>query len=1057
MALQDPRLEIMVNDEPVSFMVDTGARYSSIRSQPTGTYVTNNTISLTGFEGNATNLPFLSPATVQIASQTASHCFILAPQCPINLLGRDLLITLCPLIKCSADGLLLTFPDGASFHCSAYTDSMFPLMEASQIPDPVRPVADIYWALVDTCSPSWLQCGEVFSSWLPWIRSLRPYHPPLDPLHCTLFYDRHEDLVYREAFTHITGQRWCLDTQCMYIGPPGVSLSVQLTHDQMLWYHMAHPTDPGVLPCRPHISLMIAPDHTAKDLGPFTKRCIEATDWRPTTIPSLSYSHTLDSYKVTCAPAQVPSTLEHSLLNRPHGRETMDADGSSTLLDSLPASLWSVSPTDVGMCNVSPVTFSVSGDPVYVSQYPMSPAGEEGIADTIEGLLAAGVIIPLTCPSPWNTPILPVEKKGTGKYRMVHDLRKVNASVSTSLLPVPNPFAALSSLTPQHTHFTCVDLANAFFCLPLHPDVAPIFAFTWRGKRYTYSRLPQGFVLSPGIFNNTLRSLLSTLTLPDGVLLIQYVDDILLAAPSESACLSATESLLTHLHAVGLKCSRSKLQCARAQVSFLGRVVSSSGLGLSSAHRSAILSHPQPQTVKQLLSFLGLANYSRNHIPDFTDLTAPLRVMITEAGMRNLSAPLSWSIEREQCFTLLKQGLSSASDLCIPDYSLPFHLDVSVKAKTAAAVLYQKKGELRNVCLYVSTGLEPYEQRHPTCATFASALARLVRKTSHIVLKHTLHIHTHHDVAHYVTSAQFTMTAGRQRRIESELIQPHILFATTTVNMADLSSDGDQGTPHDCVDTARKQMTLRPHLYSEPLQEVDRILFTDGCCFKGEDGLTSSYAVVEKQLDTHNTYRTIETAQIEGKQSAQRAELVAVTRALTLSTDQSVNIYTDSAYVCTVVHTALGEWLRTDFLTATGQPVRHLEDVQKLHAALLLPSKVAIIKCRGHSKQQDDVSKGNDAADAAAKQTAGYIPTETGQMIQTVTDELFPHDTPNILGWQREAAPEELSAWWAHGAAKTDKGVWVKDDRPLIPQARLNTLIDEAHTHPFHVSLFYLL
>ncbi|XP_029958749.1 uncharacterized protein LOC115396827 [Salarias fasciatus] len=90
-------------------------------------------------------------------------------------------------------------------------------------------------------------------------------------------------------------------------------------------------------------------------------------------------------------------------------------------------------------------------EPVYQKQYPTSPAGEEGISETIDGLLEAGVLVPLSEPSPWNTPILPVQKK----------------------------------------------------------EVAPIFAFTWKGRQYSYSRLPQGFELSPGIFNAILKSLLT--------------------------------------------------------------------------------------------------------------------------------------------------------------------------------------------------------------------------------------------------------------------------------------------------------------------------------------------------------------------------------------------------------------------------------------------------------------------------------------------------------------------------------------------------------------------
>ena len=41
--------------------------------------------------------------------------------------------------------------------------------------------------------------------------------------------------------------------------------------------------------------------------------------------------------------------------------------------------------------------------------------------------------------------------------------------------------------------FMVIDLANAFFCLPLHSDLQPIFAFTNNGTQYTYNHMLQGF------------------------------------------------------------------------------------------------------------------------------------------------------------------------------------------------------------------------------------------------------------------------------------------------------------------------------------------------------------------------------------------------------------------------------------------------------------------------------------------------------------------------------------------------------------------------------------
>lgn len=57
-----------------------------------------------------------------------------------------------------------------------------------------------------------------------------------------------------------------------------------------------------------------------------------------------------------------------------------------------------------------------------------------------------------------------------------------------------------------------------------------------------------------------------TLQFPEGVLLVQYVEDLLLVAPTLDACLDASRKLLHLIIVAGLKVSESKL--ARKQVVF---------------------------------------------------------------------------------------------------------------------------------------------------------------------------------------------------------------------------------------------------------------------------------------------------------------------------------------------------------------------------------------------------------------------------------------------------------------------------------------------------------
>lgn len=819
-------LQMTVEKHTLPFMVDTGARYSTLTSSVQVSMLSDQKVPVVGFSGTTSALPLTRPLQTTVGSQTFLHSFLFSPDCPVNLLGRDIMCKTGMAVSCLPEGTEVIFPDGQILKCGSSILSQ-PGQMVLQSSTPTTSV-DIYWALLQPETVEKTGILSLFQSWKPWLLSLHPYSPPTDPLHVTLNYTREMDFIYHDAFEEeIAGTTWSITSPCLLVGKEGVVAAVDLTPDQMSWYRLSSYA-------APHVSLALHPGHQAKDLGPMTKRLLEAQDWKQSTLPQVLYSPSQNAYKIMHHTTD-KVILEHQELDRFHGREHTDHPATESMLNSLPTTLWSEGPTDVGFCSrFPPVQFSYSTPcPIWRCQYPLKEQSEAGIADTIAGLERSGVLEPAQTGA-WNTPILPVPKPNSDKYRMVHDLRPINAIVTTPCTPVPNPYTALSSITPEHKFFSTIDLANAFFCLPLHPSLRELFAFTFRGRRYQYTRLPQGFVLSPGIFNQALRSMMSDLVLPPGVVLIQYVDDVLLAARTDIDCLTATHAVLTLLGNCGFKVSRAKLACCRPTVYFLGRVIFSCGSGISPSHLTAILHHKKPETVKDMLSFLGLTGYSRHFVACYVENTSLLRQLVSEQGHRNLTATLKWTPEAEAQFISLKQILHSATMLAIPDYSLPFFLDVSEKSGVVNAVLFQKKGGGRKVLLYYSSKLDSVENSQTPCIKFAAAVAKAIQKTAHIVMHHPLTVLTTHSVATFVSSKAFSLTHLRQTRLEKILLQPHITYSVEGVNIADNMNPFPE---HKCEEKSVTDTKVREDLQTEPLTgPVVRQLFTDGCCYRDKTG-----------------------------------------------------------------------------------------------------------------------------------------------------------------------------------------------------------------------------
>ncbi|NXF70379.1 POLY protein, partial [Ciccaba nigrolineata] len=90
----------------------------------------------------------------------------------------------------------------------------------------------------------------------------------------------------------------------------------------------------------------------------------------------------------------------------------------------------------------------------------------------------------------------------------------------------------------------------------------------------------------------------------ENTILIQYVDDLLIAGKEEAIVRQESIKLLNFLALKGLKVSRSKLQFVEEEVKYLGHYLSKGEKRIDPERIKGILSIPPPTNKKQIRQLL---------------------------------------------------------------------------------------------------------------------------------------------------------------------------------------------------------------------------------------------------------------------------------------------------------------------------------------------------------------------------------------------------------------------------------------------------------------------
>lgn len=121
--------------------------------------------------------------------------------------------------------------------------------------------------------------------------------------------------------------------------------------------------------------------------------------------------------------------------------------------------------------------------------------------------------------------------------------------------------------------------------------------------------------------------------------------------------------------------------------------------------------------------------------------------------MQSAPSVLQWTEEMYKAFQDLKNFLTMAPVLGLPDYHQLFHLHVHERDGFATGILVQKHGShCRPVACY-SSRLTPVAVGMPSCLRAVAVVAILIDKSYFVVLAHDCVVHVPHAVLHILNTS----------------------------------------------------------------------------------------------------------------------------------------------------------------------------------------------------------------------------------------------------------------------------------------------------------------
>jgi hypothetical protein len=340
-----------------------------------------------------------------------------------------------------------------------------------------------------------------------------------------------------------------------------------------------------------------------------------------------------------------------------------------------------------------------------------------------------------------------LQPKPNGKWRFCIDYRRLNDVCKAMGWPIPNVAQLLRRLGEKRaSYFGVMDLTSGYHQAPLSKNSQEASAFITPMGVFEWLRVPMGLKGAPSYFQQKM-----AMTVLRGLVYSiceVYLDDIIVPGSDEQEFITNLRSVFERFRKHKMTLNPAKCKFGVSQVEYVGHMINKDGMTFSEDKLREVLDFPKPITHHGMKSFLGLANYFRDHIRNHSTLVQPLQEMVSDY---NKHRPLKWTADLEARFDEVRETIGKCPTLFFVDEKLPIYLHTDASDYGVGAYLFQKDKEGKELPIaFVSQSLSRERFRWSVPEKEAYAIYYAFQKLEYLIRDAYFILRTDHKNLTYI-------------------------------------------------------------------------------------------------------------------------------------------------------------------------------------------------------------------------------------------------------------------------------------------------------------------